>query len=240
VWSRGRNAARQPSGYWVRLTSYAWCSMPVTTAPSPFHESSQERSAGSGCTLSCRRAASSVTRSRRARRSSWMGLTTSSATSRGPEGKSDEAFQFVEIERLVQKADDSCAQGVAFLLSVQVPAHHEDRRVHTKIANARQQVEPLSPKQGVTYSWQNHVYENEIKVFPLNDDERIGDRLSRRDLTRVPVPERADDLPQHLEHARLIIDDKDALFQDYSCHADTCRHAVQTTFGLNSSFVSTT
>jgi hypothetical protein len=42
-------------------------------------------------------------------------------------------------------------------------------------------------------------------------DERIGDRLRRRDLIGVPVLEGGEDLTHQVEHVRLVIDDQDSL-----------------------------
>ena len=72
-----------------------------------------------------------------------------STTGRGGEGAGDEMVQFAQIERLVQIAECPLDQRVGLLPTFPVSAHHEDRRFHARVADALQQVEALSSKQGV-------------------------------------------------------------------------------------------
>jgi hypothetical protein len=134
-----------------------------------------------------------------------------SATGRGRDGAGDETVQFAQIERLVQIAECPLDQRVGLLPALVVSAHHEDRRIHAEVADALEQVETLSPEQGVPYSRHDHVQQNEVKALTLQDVERIGDRMRRRDLISVPVLKAGDDIPQHVEHVWLVIDDQDSL-----------------------------
>src|SRR5438128_12088289 len=119
--------------------------------------------------------------------------------------------QFAHIERLVEKASCPFDQRIGLPLAVPVSAHHEDRRIHAKVANALQQIEALSPEQGVAYSRHDHVQQNEVEALTLQDDERVGDRTRRRNLISVPVLEGGEHLPQHVEYVWLVIDDQDSL-----------------------------
>src|SRR6266545_1144516 len=140
----------------------------------------------------------------------FSGRAQRSATDRGRDGAGDETVQFTQIERLVQIAECPLDQRVGLLPALPVSAHHEDRRIHAKVADALQQVEALSPEQGVAYSRHDHVQQNEVEALTLQDDERIGDRTHRRDLISVPVLEGGEYLPQHVEDAWLVIDDQDS------------------------------
>ena len=130
---------------------------------------------------------------------------------RGRDGAGDETVQSAQIERLVQIAECPLDQRVGLLAALVVSAHHEGRRIHAKVADALEQVETLSPERGVPYSGHDHVQQNEVEALTLQDVERIGDRTRRRDLISVPVLEAGDDIPQHVEHVWLVIDDQDSL-----------------------------
>jgi len=127
--------------------------------------------------------------------------------------------QFAQIEWLVQKADCPLDQRVVLPPAVPVSAHHEDRRIHAQVADAFEQVEALSPEHGIAYSGHDHVQQNEVEALTLQDGERVGDRLRRRDLISVPVLEGGEGLPQYIEHSWLVVDDEDALrFLRVDCH----------------------
>ena len=55
------------------------------------------------------------------------------------------------------------------------------------------------------------IQQNEVEALTLQDDQRIGDRTRRRDLISVPVLEAGEDLPQHVEHVWLVVDNQDSL-----------------------------
>ena len=48
----------------------------------------------------------------------------------------DETVQFAQIERLVQIAECPLDQRVGLLPALVVSAHHEDRRIYAKVADA--------------------------------------------------------------------------------------------------------
>src|SRR2546422_9332780 len=58
----------------------------------------------------------------------------------GPEGERDEAVQFAQFERLVQIAGRALDQRFG-LPGVPATTHHENWRLHAKVADALQEVE---------------------------------------------------------------------------------------------------
>ena len=120
-------------------------------------------------------------------------------------------LQLVQIERLVQVAERAQGQRVRLLAGIPVSTHHEDRRAHAVVENVLQHVETLPPEHGVAYSRHDHVQKNQVEALTLQDAQRFSDSLRRRDLVRVFVPVGGDELAQHAEHVRLVIDDQDSL-----------------------------
>jgi hypothetical protein len=92
-----------------------------------------------------------------------------------------------------------------------VAAHHEHRRRHTEVANALEQVEALSPEQGVACSRQDHVQQHEVEALTVQNGKRIRNRTRRRDLISVLVLEPGEDFPQYVDHVRLVINDQNSL-----------------------------
>src|SRR2546422_4280042 len=64
--------------------------------------------------------------------------------------------------------------------------HHENSRLHAKVADVFQQVETLLP--AVAYPWNDQVEQNEIERCPQQDVERLGIGIRRYDVVGVPVP----------------------------------------------------
>jgi hypothetical protein len=110
----------------------------------------------------------------------FSGLAPRSATGRGRYDADDETVEFAQIERLVQIAECSLDQRVGLLAALPVSAHHDDRRIRAKVVDALQQVDTLSPEQGVAYSRHDDIEQNEIEALTLQDEERFGDRRRRR------------------------------------------------------------
>ena len=72
------------------------------------------------------------------------------------------------------------------LLGVPATTHHENWRLHAKVADVFQQVETLLP--AVAYPWNDQVEQNEIERCPQQDVERLGIGIRRYDVVGVPVP----------------------------------------------------
>ena len=73
-----------------------------------------------------------------------------SAAGCGRDDAGNETVQFSQIEWLVQKANCPLAPRVGLPPAVPVSAHHENRRIHAKVADALHQVEALTPEQGAS------------------------------------------------------------------------------------------
>src|SRR2546422_4219899 len=138
-------------------------------------------------------------------------MSTASGTRAGPEGERDEMVQLTHIERLVQVASGSFDQRLGLLLGVPDGGHHEDWRLHAKVADALQQVEALYPGPGVAHAWHDHVQQDEIELLPSQYVVSVDNGIRRGDLVRVPVLEAGKDVSQQRDQDRLVVDDQDAL-----------------------------
>jgi hypothetical protein len=88
------------------------------------------------------------------------------------------------------------AQRISFFVDLIVSAHHKDRRLHPQRADAFEDVEPLSPENGIAYARHHHVQQDQIEALSLKDGERISNRTRCCDLICVRVPEGRHDVPR--------------------------------------------
>src|SRR4029453_2504815 len=108
-------------------------------------------------------------------------------------------------------AESPFAQRIGFLPTLIVSAHHEHRGLHTQLADAFEYVEALSPQNGIANARHHHVQQNQIEALSLKDAERVSHRTRGRDLICVFMPEGRHDVPHHVQHPWLVIDNEDTL-----------------------------
>jgi hypothetical protein len=159
-------------------------------------------------------------------RSQPMLHSTTRRTRAEPEGESDEAIQFTQVERLAQITDSPLDQHLGLPLGVPTATHYEDWRLHAEVTDALQQVDALFPGGPAgACRWHDQVQQNEVELLTSQDIERIGNRMRRSNLVSVPVLEASKELTQYPHHVRLIVDDEDSLrharFTSWAaCHID--------------------
>src|SRR6516165_1426591 len=115
---RGQHANRQPVAESGRRLLRDWC---------------RDRPADYGETPKGQRASITLTRPR-----------PSSATDRRRRRSGDQLIELAQVERLVQVGEGSLGHGIGFLLPLVVSAHHQKRRLNTKLADTLEYLEALS------------------------------------------------------------------------------------------------
>ena len=73
----------------------------------------------------------------------------------------------MHIERLMDIANSPFAQRISFFVDLIVSAHHKDQRLHPQRADAFEDIEPLSPENGIAYARHHHVQQDQIEALSL-------------------------------------------------------------------------
>ena len=109
-----------------------------------------------------------------------------------------------EVERLGHVGEDTRAERLGRVADILVGGDHDDRHPDVEALHLLQELEAAHP-------WHVHVEQHEVELADEQLHDRGGAVGHRLDLIRESRRGIAQELPEHLEYGRLVVDDQHPL-----------------------------